>query len=62
VDFAIVSTASTQLSWSHNLEILSGSKTFEERLFYTKLILKDRKLMDKALLIQKVRELFSDIK
>ena len=41
-DFEIVSTLSTQLSWSHNLEILSGSKTFEERLFYTNLTLKEK--------------------
>ena len=41
-DFEIVSTLSTQLSWSHNLEILSGAKIFEERLFYTNLTLKEK--------------------
>lgn len=41
-DFEIVSTASTQLSWSHNLEILSSSKSLEERLFYLQLTSKEK--------------------
>jgi predicted nuclease of restriction endonuclease-like (RecB) superfamily len=41
-DFEIVSTVSAQLSWSHNLEILSATKSYEERLFYIHLTLKEK--------------------
>ena len=41
-DFEFVSTLSTQISWSHNLEILASTKTIEERLFYVNLTLKER--------------------
>jgi predicted nuclease of restriction endonuclease-like (RecB) superfamily len=41
-DFKIVSTLSTQLSWSHNLEILATAKTLEERTFYLKLSQKEK--------------------
>lgn len=41
-DFEFVSTLSTQISWSHNLEILASAKTPEERLFYLNLTLKER--------------------
>jgi predicted nuclease of restriction endonuclease-like (RecB) superfamily len=41
-DFEIVSTASTQLSWSHNLEILVSAKTLEERMFYLQLSQKEK--------------------
>lgn len=41
-DFEIVSTLSSQLSWSHNIEILSGAKSFEERLFYQELTMKEK--------------------
>jgi predicted nuclease of restriction endonuclease-like (RecB) superfamily len=36
-DFEIVSTLSSQLSWSHNLEIMTASKSLEEREFYLRL-------------------------
>ncbi len=41
-DFEFVSTVSTQISWSHHLDILSGTKGKEEREYYTKLSIKDR--------------------
>jgi predicted nuclease of restriction endonuclease-like (RecB) superfamily len=41
-DFEIVSTASTQLSWSHNLEIMTSSKSPEEREFYLQLTSKEK--------------------
>jgi predicted nuclease of restriction endonuclease-like (RecB) superfamily len=41
-EFEIVSTLSSQLSWSHNLEILTGAKALEERLFYINLTLKEK--------------------
>lgn len=41
-DFEFVSMVSTQISWSHNLEILSSTKSFEERDFYSKLVLKEK--------------------
>ncbi len=41
-DKQFVSTLSTQISWSHHLEILSATKTIEEREYYLKLTLKDR--------------------
>ena len=41
-DFEFVSTVLTQLSWSSNILILSGSKTSEEREFYTKLAIRER--------------------
>ena len=41
-DFEFVSTLSTQLSWSHNMEILSSSKSNEEREFYVRLTLKEK--------------------
>ncbi len=41
-DFEFVSTASTQISWSHHLEILSSTKTQEERQYYINLTLKER--------------------
>ena len=37
-----VSTLSTQISWSHHLEILSGTKSVQEREYYIKLSIKDR--------------------
>jgi DUF1016 N-terminal domain len=40
-DVEIVSALPTQLSWTHNLEILSQTKTSEERLFYLQLTLKE---------------------
>jgi predicted nuclease of restriction endonuclease-like (RecB) superfamily len=41
-DFEIVSALPTQLSWTHNLEILSQAKTIEERKFYLELCLKEK--------------------
>ena len=41
-DKQFVSTLSTQISWSHHLEILSATKSTEEREYYLKLTLKDR--------------------
>ena len=41
-DFEFVSTVLTQLSWSSNILILSGSKTPEERKFYTQLAIRER--------------------
>jgi predicted nuclease of restriction endonuclease-like (RecB) superfamily len=41
-DKQFVSTVSTQISWSHHLEILSATKSQEEREYYLKLTLKDR--------------------
>ncbi len=41
-DFEFVSTVLTQLSWSVNVLILSGSKTTEEREFYTDLAIRER--------------------
>ncbi|WP_435354279.1 PDDEXK nuclease domain-containing protein [Emticicia sp. SJ17W-69] len=41
-DNEFVSTLSTQISWSHHLEILSATKSLEEREFYIRLVLKDR--------------------
>jgi DUF1016 N-terminal domain/YhcG PDDEXK nuclease domain len=41
-EFEIVSALPTQLSWTHNLEILSQTKTVEERQFYLELTLKER--------------------
>jgi predicted nuclease of restriction endonuclease-like (RecB) superfamily len=41
-DFEIVSAMPTQLSWTHNLEILSQAKTLEERQFYLQLTLKEK--------------------
>ena len=41
-DFEIVSAMPTQLSWTHNLEILSQTKTSEERLFYLQLSVKEK--------------------
>jgi predicted nuclease of restriction endonuclease-like (RecB) superfamily len=41
-DKEFVSTLSTQISWSHHLEILSATKSQEEREYYLKLTLKDR--------------------
>jgi DUF1016 N-terminal domain/YhcG PDDEXK nuclease domain len=41
-DFEIVSAMPTQLSWTHNLEILSQTKTMEERAFYLNLTLKEK--------------------
>jgi predicted nuclease of restriction endonuclease-like (RecB) superfamily len=41
-DFEIVSALPTQLSWTHNLEILSQTKTSEERKFYIELCLKEK--------------------
>jgi predicted nuclease of restriction endonuclease-like (RecB) superfamily len=41
-EFEIVSALPTQLSWTHNLEILSQTKTFEERKFYLELCLKEK--------------------
>jgi predicted nuclease of restriction endonuclease-like (RecB) superfamily len=41
-DVEIVTTLSSQLSWSHNLEILTATKSIEERLFYSNLTIKER--------------------
>ncbi len=41
-DKQFVSTVSTQISWSHHLEILSATKSQEERDYYLKLTLKER--------------------
>ncbi len=41
-DNAIVSPLVTQLSWTHNLIILSKTKTDEEREFYIKLAIRER--------------------
>ncbi|MBK8564004.1 MAG: DUF1016 family protein [Saprospiraceae bacterium] len=41
-DFAIVSALPTQLSWTHNLEILASTKSQEERDFYLQLTLKEK--------------------
>jgi predicted nuclease of restriction endonuclease-like (RecB) superfamily len=41
-DKQFVSTVSTQISWSHHLEILSATKNQEERDYYLKLTLKER--------------------
>jgi predicted nuclease of restriction endonuclease-like (RecB) superfamily len=38
----IVSAMPTQISWTHNLEILSQTKTLEERQFYLQLTLQDK--------------------
>ena len=41
-DKQFVSAMSTQISWTHHLEILSSTKSREEREFYIKLSIKDR--------------------
>jgi predicted nuclease of restriction endonuclease-like (RecB) superfamily len=41
-DFEFVSAMPTQISWTHHLEILSQTKTSEERTFYLQLTLKER--------------------
>lgn len=41
-DDEIVSPLVTQISWSNHLEIISGTKTREEREFYIKLCIKER--------------------
>lgn len=41
-NFEIVSTLSSQLSWSHNLEIMTASKSLEEREFYLRLTSKEK--------------------
>lgn len=41
-DKEFVSTLSTQISWSHHLEILSATKSREEREFYIRMTLKER--------------------
>ena len=38
----IVSTVLTQLSWSNHLQILSSTKTFEEKKFYMELAIKEK--------------------
>ena len=42
LDFEFVSALPTQLSWTHNLEILSQTKTLEERKFYLELCFKEK--------------------
>jgi len=41
-DDEIVSTVLTQISWSNHLQILSSTKTQEERQFYIKLCIKEK--------------------
>ncbi len=41
-DFEFVSAVPTQLSWTHNIEILSQTKSLEERKFYLELSLKEK--------------------
>ena len=41
-DKEFVSALPTQISWTHNLEILSSTKTREEREYYVKLSVRDR--------------------
>lgn len=37
-----VSALPTQISWTHHLEILSGTKSYEEKEYYMRLTIKDR--------------------
>jgi predicted nuclease of restriction endonuclease-like (RecB) superfamily len=41
-DFEFVTTLSSQLTWSHNLEIMTSTKSSEEREFYLRLTLKEK--------------------